>query len=120
MKFTAVLFATVLRVIDGDTFVVNVNNCDFDIFCKNLDIRVAHIDTPELKSTCPNGKEKALQAKSMTESILKPGSDVVILSPKRDNYFRIVGDVEQIRKPLIEKGLAVPYEGGKKTFDWCK
>ena len=38
-------------------------------------------------------------------------------------YFRIVGrlvaDGNDISKMLIEKQLAVPYGGGKKTKDWC-
>jgi len=42
---------------------------------------------------------------------------------KRGKYFRIVADVsidgKSLAKSLINAKLAVIYDGGKKTKDWC-
>jgi len=42
----------------------------------------------------------------------------------RGKYFRIVGrliaDGVDISELLIERHLAVPYDGGTKTKEWCE
>jgi endonuclease YncB( thermonuclease family) len=42
----------------------------------------------------------------------------------RGKYFRIVGrlivDGQDISDMLIQKNLAVLYDGGTKTIDWCE
>jgi len=42
---------------------------------------------------------------------------------QRGKYFRIVADVYadgiNVGDQLINEGLAVPYDGGRKTKDWC-
>ncbi len=41
----------------------------------------------------------------------------------RDKYFRIdarvLADGQDLADLLISQGLAVPYDGGTKTADWC-
>ena len=43
---------------------------------------------------------------------------------KTGKYFRIVADVmvdgESLADELIEVGMAVSYDGGKKVKDWCE
>ena len=42
---------------------------------------------------------------------------------QRGNYFRIASDVivdgENLGDILIEAGMAVRYDGGKKAHKWC-
>ena len=42
---------------------------------------------------------------------------------QRGNYFRIASDVivdgESLADILIEAGMAVRYDGGKKAHKWC-
>jgi endonuclease YncB( thermonuclease family) len=116
-NFTAIIFATVVRVIDGDSFVVNLP-CDIPVICKNIEVRVAHIDTPELRSKCPAEKLAANEARLMAEKLLPVGSSVAIASPKRDKYFRLLVEVPKVSDALLLNGLARPYEGGKKG-GWC-
>jgi len=47
----------------------------------------------------------------------------VLLPLERGKYFRIAADVivdgESLADMLIEAGMAVRYDGGKKTHKWC-
>ena len=42
---------------------------------------------------------------------------------QRGNYFRVASDVivdgETVENMLIEAGMAVRYDGGKKSYKWC-
>ncbi len=53
-----------------------------------------------------------------------PESCLVPLEEVRGKYFRIVGrliaDDVDISDLLIQRQLAVPYDGGTKTNDWCE
>ena len=44
-------------------------------------------------------------------------------APLRDKYFRInarvIADGQDLSEMLVVKGLAIPYDGGTKTKDWC-
>lgn len=120
MKSVEILFVTILRVVDGDSISVNVNNCNVDFFCKKVDIRIAGIDTSEMRSTCPLGKELAIKAKAMVEASYPPGSTAVLSNPKRDKYGRILAELPAIADKLLKSGLAVSYNGEKKTHDFCK
>ncbi len=55
--------------------------------------------------------------------ILSRSQSIDLKDAERGKYFRIVArvimDGQDISKMLIEKQLAVPYGGGKKTKDWC-
>jgi len=43
---------------------------------------------------------------------------------KRSKYFRIAADVyvdgESLADILIDSGMAIRYDGGKKIKDWCE
>jgi len=116
-NFTAILFATIVRVVDGDTLIVNLP-CDIDILCSDVSVRIEHIDTPEIRGKCPEEKALALQAKEAVKKILPVGTTITIASPKRDKYFRILADVPKVSSALIGLNLARPYEGDKKS-NWC-
>ena len=108
---------------DGDTIKVNIPNIH-PLLGNNINIRLKHIDTPEIKGKLPCEKEKALEAKSLVHSILKKGNKIEIKNISRGKYFRIVGelyiDEVNLAELLIANNLAVPYDGKKKSeINWC-
>ena len=55
---------------------------------------------------------------------LTKASRIDIIEVGRDKYFRIDGDVvydgKSLRKEMLNRGYAIPYDGGTKTNPWCK
>ena len=112
--------AVVLRVIDGDTLLVDIPNFP-PIIGTHVYVRIASCDTPELKSKDPRLRAMAVKAKELTQSLAAPGTHIWLRAPRRDKYFRILAHVEangvDVAKTLLAAGLALPYEGGtKKAF----
>jgi endonuclease YncB( thermonuclease family) len=113
----------VVNVYDGDTFRVNLQ-CDYDVLCNNLPVRVSGIDTPEIKTKDGCEKRAAKKAKAFTQTFLK-GKNIELKNCKRDKYFRLLCDVfadgKNLAEEILNAGLAVPYDGGtKQKTDWCK
>lgn len=111
--------AVVQKVIDGDTidFIVDLG------FSIRIDVRarVRGIDTAEIKKE--NQKVAAEAAKLRVQELLPPGTVCVIRTTKDkvEKYGRMLVDVtvpkpvhRDLREMLIEEGLAVAYDGGKK------
>jgi endonuclease YncB( thermonuclease family) len=119
-QLSTLIFATVLRVIDGDTIAVNLENCNQPIVCNNVSVRIANIDTPEIHSKCPREKELGYQAKAVT-SVFYPVNSRVGLTVMLDNekYGRLLTYAPKLEETLLRQGLAAPYHGEKKTFEWC-
>jgi len=115
--------AVYIRNYDGDTITFNLPGLH-PIIGEKISIRVNGIDTPEIKGKCEQEKYSAEQAKEMIADILKDAEQVDLKNIERGKYFRIVADVfvdgESLADILIETGLAVPYDGGKKGKDWCE
>jgi len=108
---------------DGDTIKFNLSQFH-NIIGKNINVRVAGVDTPEIRGKCQKEKDLAKIAKRFVASKLKDAAEIELLNMQRGKYFRIVADVmvngKNLADILIEEGLAVKYDGGTKTFDWCK
>jgi len=108
---------------DGDTIKVNLVGYK-DIIGQKISIRVAGIDTPEIRAKCINEKMEAIRAKRFVAKQLLFAKRIKILNPERGKYFRIVGDVwydgKLLSQQLLSEGLAIPYDGGKKTNPWCE
>ncbi len=70
------------------------------------------------------GEIFAKQGKELVADILKDAETIDLKNIERGKYFRIVADVfvdgESLANELIEAGMAVPYDGGTKTKDWCE
>jgi micrococcal nuclease len=111
--------AVVQKVVDGDTidFIVDLG------FNVRVDarVRVRGINTAELKKE--NEKVAADAAKLRVQELLPPGTVCVIKTTKDkvEKYGRMLADVtvpkpvlRDLREMLIEEGLAVNYDGGKK------
>jgi len=103
--------AVVMRVVDGDTIYVRINDVPA-IMGYEIGIRVYGIDTRELDDGGNKSKEYA-------KTLLKPGDKVKLTNTRRGKYFRIVADVimadgQSLAEILLEKDLAYPYYGGTK------
>jgi len=112
-----------ISVYDGDTFKVDINSYP-DIAGKKISIRVNGIDTPELRTRCKSEKVLGYKAKRIAKDLLENSKVIELRNIKRGKYFRIVADVYldnnvSLADELIKSGLAVPYDGGAKTKNWC-
>lgn len=114
--------AVVLRVVDGDTIIVALNN-------REERIRMIGVDAPE--SVSLNEEENTVwgqAASEYTKSVLEPGSNIWMTFDieERDQYGRMLAyiwldsDTENLnhlfQKQLIEEGyaLAIRYEPNTK------
>ena len=114
-----------VRVYDGDTFIINLPNTIPDVFSREISVRIRHIDTAEMKGSSACEKGMAMKAKMITESLLKNAKKITLENVARDKYFRLLADTNvdgvDVGKVLLDKGYAVQYEGDKKfKVDWCK
>jgi len=113
-----------ISVYDGDTITVafkpfsNVENTNVGSIYK-YNIRLAGIDTPEIRTKNPDEKKRAIVIRDkLREKILN--KFVFIKCGKFDKYGRLLGDVydekktEHINKWLIDNGFAYAYDGGTK------
>lgn len=112
----------VVGVIDGDTLKAVI--VGFPDPLRNVSIRVMGIDTPEKRSKCPNEKARANLAKTFVQEQLKVTQNVTLKNLTWDKYGgRILAEVffddRDLSGMLLERHLAIPYHGEKKTFDWC-
>ena len=114
--------AIYLQNYDGDTIRFDLPKYP-PIAGDDIRVRVNGIDTPEIKGECEKEKYDAQQAKEMVADILKDAEQITLKNMERGKYFRIVADVivdgEILADILIETGVAVRYDGGKKVKDWC-
>jgi len=114
--------AQYVRNYDGDSITMNLPGLH-PILGKEIVIRVAGVDTPEIKGQCTEEKAKAREAKRFVKSILQDAKTIDLYKISRGKYFRILADVQvdgqDLGTILVDRGLAVEYYGGKKTKDWC-
>jgi endonuclease YncB( thermonuclease family) len=113
-----------VRNYDGDTVTFKIDNVH-PLIGDNISVRIAGIDTAELRGKGPCEKEKAYEAKHFVEEKLKTAKRIEIQNAKRDKYFRILGEVVVdgifLHHLLLEKKLAVLYTGKRKPkVDWCQ
>ena len=115
--------AVYLQNYDGDTIRFDLPGYP-PIAGDDIRVRVNGIDTPEIKGKCEKEKYDAKQAKEMVADILKDAEQITLKNMERGKYFRIVADVivdgENLADILIEAGMAIHYDGGKKTHKWCE
>ena len=115
--------AIYLQNYDGDTIRFDLPGYP-PIAGDDIRVRVNGIDTPEIKGKCEKESYDAQQAQQMVEDILKDAEQITLKNMERGKYFRIAADVivdgESLGDMLIEAGMAVRYDGGKKTREWCE
>jgi micrococcal nuclease len=106
--------AKVVRVIDGDTIDLRVE-LGFHISVEDR-FRLYGIDTPELNSSDPEVRAKAVLAKNRLIELLPVGLEVRIqtLKDKREKFGRylamvFINDTEYVNGILLSEGLAKVY-----------
>lgn len=117
--------ATVSRVLDGDTIVIDYP-CSLLLPDRKMSVRIAGIDTPESRANgakCDAELRAGLDAKSAMKALVRPGSVVELTVEGPDKYAcRIVASVAldgvDLGAAMIAAGHARPYDGGAKS-DWC-
>lgn len=114
-----------VRNYDGDTITVNIPGLH-PLIGKNIGIRVAGIDTPEIKGKTKCESLVALKAKVVVSDIMRNAESITLKNVKRGHYFRIVADVyadqRNVGDHLLRLGYAYKYNGGRKRtdIDWCE
>jgi micrococcal nuclease len=101
--------ATIVRVIDGDTVVLNID-LGFKIH-HITPCRLAGINAPEMNSKDEKVRAAAVASKEYLESLLKEGKHIVIESKKLDKYGRPVVIIDFVNNIMLQKGHAVIYKG---------
>lgn len=121
--------AEVVRVIDGDTIVVNVEL--WPDLTSEVSARVRGIDAPELSSSdCETAALLGQRAKGFVEDRYGPGDIVQLRDIGPDSFSgRVVADIRRwrsdrwlpLRKELLdsEPPLAVEWEPGQSDVPWC-
>jgi micrococcal nuclease len=114
--------AVYLKNYDGDTIRFNLPGYP-PIVGNDIRVRVHGIDTPEIKGKCKKERYDAKQARDMVADILKGAEKITLKNMKRGKYFRIASDIivdeQKLGDILVEAGVAVHYNGGKKSHNWC-
>lgn len=87
-------------------------------------LTVNGIDTPEIRGQCAKEFSLAKDAQRFAEKTLRSAKVVELRNLQRGKYFRIVADVYadgvNVGDELVKESLAVVYDGGRKTKDWCE
>ncbi len=115
--------ATIIRIIDGDTFVARINI--FPRLEAIYSVRILSIQAPELSAKCPQEKQLAIQAKARLQELLPVESKVQLKHVnKLDSFGRVLAHVHRdkygdIANWLIKENHAVPSAKGKKHH-WCE
>ena len=91
----------IVRVIDGDTFVCNID-MGLDVTLKKQKIRLLGCDAYEKRGAT---KELGLKAKAVAEDFLSTGTFVLITNGKRDSFGRVLGNVNNQNKVYLKDVL---------------
>jgi endonuclease YncB( thermonuclease family) len=119
--------AELIYVIDGDTFRAHVEGVRSPDWLSASDrlghrIRVAEIDTPELKGKCEREKQLAILAKDAAAALLKAGRTIELTDLRPDKYGRIVASVwidgQNLGAELLRQGLARAFYVWPRR-EWC-
>ena len=110
--------ARVVKVYDGDTITIVgfPENTDKKLY--KFSVRISGIDCPEMRTSSEEEKEFAIKARDTLSSLIL-NNIVRLENISTDKYGRLLADVWygediNISEWLIEKRLAVSYDGGTK------
>lgn len=128
------LLLPIVDIYDGDTIKTEIT---LPPPLNEVSIRLLGVDTPEKpaasyattgklsRAKCVKEADLALLAKKKVELLAEGTTTMKVTNFKWDKYGgRIDGNIEingtDVATMLIDEGLAVPYDGGRKTKDWCQ
>lgn len=114
--------ATVLEVVDGDTITVRARIWLGQAI--ETRVRLAGIDTPELRGACATERNLAARARDRLAEQLS-GRRVTLTEIRHGTYAgRVVATVSadgtpDVGRALLDAGLARAYAGRGRRPDWC-
>lgn len=111
---------TMIQIVDGDTFVINVLDVEETV-------RIIGVDTHETNSSSPQLKYLGEKASKFVKELIPPGTEVELSYDveERDPFNRLLAYVhfngEMVNQRLLEEGLAYvtiyyPNEAHKEEF----
>ena len=113
--------ATVLKVLDGDTFLAEAHV--WPGHSVRINIRIRGIDAPEMKARCSDERMAAKRAREALVSLLSEGPVLISNIAGAKYYGRVLADVmtprgEDVAPILLHDNLVRPYGGGRRA-PWC-
>jgi endonuclease YncB( thermonuclease family) len=113
-----ITFGKVIKVYDGDTITI-ANKMPYKTSTLyRFSVRLRGIDCPEIRSKNENEKRCAYIARDFVSNLIM-GKIVILKDIDLDKYGRILANViingSNLSDLLIEKGLAVVYDGRTKV-----
>ena len=115
------VFGEVIDVLDGDTFAVRMKVWIGQEV--ETHVRLAGIDTPELRGKCAAEREKAAAAKQALADLLADGK-VTLYNIRLEKYAgRVLAQATNtngvaLAEKMLDGGYARPYAGAKRR-GWC-
>jgi endonuclease YncB( thermonuclease family) len=112
----------VIKVYDGDTFTLAGHLPYNGSPLYRFSVRLSGIDCAEIKGKTEEEKECAIRARKELERLIL-NKIVILKNVKNEKYGRILADIYvddlYVNQHMIDKGLAVSYDGGsKRTKSW--
>ncbi len=108
---------------DGDTITFRIQGVH-PIIGENIKVRIRGVNTPEIRGKCEKERLLATEARDFVARVLGKAKKIELRNVARGKYFRIVADVfvdgRNLKVLLLERGLGVPYDGGRKRFVFCR
>lgn len=119
--FRGPVMASVVQVIDGDTFLADAHIWPGQSI--RINIRIRGIDAPEMKSRCRGERAAALRARAALSGMIGEAAVSISNIGGAKYYGRVLADVETeageaIGTVLLDRRLVRPYAGGKRQ-GWC-
>ena len=115
------VFGEVIDVLDGDTFAVRMKVWIGQEV--ETHVRLAGIDTPELRGKCQAERDKAAAAKQALADLLADGK-VTLYNIRLEKYAgRVLAQATNtngvaLAEKMLDAGYARPYAGAKRR-SWC-
>ena len=108
----------VIKVYDGDTITIISKLPYQESSLYKFSVRLNGIDCPEIKGDTDDEKQCAQLAKRELENLIL-NKQVTLKNLNTEKYGRILADVYldelHLNKHMLDKRLAVTYDGGKKS-----
>ena len=90
--YGTLLIKKINSVYDGDTFRANIIGVH-SLIGENVPVRLAGVDTPEIRGKCQFEKDLAVEAREFSKNKLFNANYIELRNVKRGKYFRIVAEV---------------------------
>lgn len=122
-RVTGPIAADILRIVDGDTILVQARPWPQQTV--EVLVRIRGIDAPEMKAQCDVVRAAAGAAKAHLAQLLPASGTIFLTDVSGDKYYgRVVADVwlkdgSNPAQEMVAAGLALPYDGGRKSSATC-